>query len=224
VAYQRKVLIRNIVLAMVVADAAGIYYVHDRMTRPAPSEGVTIDDEAIAAAAEVNFKPQPVQPAVGPEAAKLARELPKPAFGQAEAKPEAAPKAAPVLAVAPIVPKAAAPVVSAPAAKPKAAPVLAMAKVAAKASAPKIAIAAKPAAAPRLPALASASAKKPVTLSVVPAKLAKASEPVRKRASFRKAFASLERSAPANPVTSAMGSIDRSRRAAGNCAVLTGSA
>ncbi|PLK25710.1 hypothetical protein [Novosphingobium sp. TH158] len=188
----RKNLVRNLVLAMVVADAAGIYYLHSRLSQPTSGGASTIDDEMIAAAAKVDFKPQVQQP----EAPALARELPKPAFGQEEAKLAAAPQPAPVAAKAAAV------------AKPVAAPALAAAPVVArpKAEAPRAALAARTIPAPRLQAPVAPSAKKVAAPSVVLASAKpKLAAPVRKRASFSKVFAGL--AAPEVSVATASGSL-----------------
>ncbi|MFM5929417.1 MAG: hypothetical protein ACKOPQ_00745 [Novosphingobium sp.] len=153
---KRKALVRNVVLAMVAADAAGVYYIHDRLSQPAPSGDVTIDDETIAAAAEVHFKPQVAEP----ETVLAKRELPKPTFGQqtpALASASAPTQAVPLSQTAPTahavtqaqaaLPAPATSAKPAPAAKPAV-----LAKAAAPAARPaavsRVAPAAKPASAP----------------------------------------------------------------------------
>lgn len=162
--FERKVIIRNLVIAMVVADGVGIYYASQKINQP-----VQIDDAArdeIARAADT----RPIRFTPAPEAAA-------PALAQAPVAPKAAPVAAPAapkMALASAVP--AKPVISearvvkagldrfpAPAfarTEPRPAPRLAKAEPVAK-----------PLPATRqviAPKLASAApAKKPVTLSTV---------------------------------------------------------
>ncbi|MFM5908818.1 MAG: hypothetical protein ACKOPO_14715 [Novosphingobium sp.] len=163
----RKVLVRNVVLAMVAVDAAGIYYIHDRLSQPAPGGDLTIDDETIAAAAQVHFKPQVAEA----ETVLAKRELPKPSFGQqspALASAQAPTAAVPLSQTAPTAHNVASNQTLAAAQPVKIAPATPAAKpapaakptVLAKASAPaarpapaaRVAPAAKPAAAPVLAA------------------------------------------------------------------------
>jgi len=94
---QRGVMIRNLVLALVVADGAGAYLLHDRLTKPDPAQSLPISDELIASAARVDFTPQ----TASKDQPGNRIELPTPAFGKAEpalARAEAA-KPAPNLTV-----------------------------------------------------------------------------------------------------------------------------
>lgn len=80
--FERKVIIRNLVIAMVVADGVGIYYASQKINQP-----VQIDDaarEEIARAADT----RPIRFTPAPEAAA-------PALAQAPVAPKAAPVAAP---------------------------------------------------------------------------------------------------------------------------------
>lgn len=203
---QRKALVRNLVIAMVVADGVGIYFLQDRLSNPLNDSAAAFEEEALALAASESAKPQAAPQQAPSQQALASRELPKPAFGTPEAAPTVAAKpvaaqpapvqaaAKPALAKAP----AAAPAVAAPAAKPaaKAAPAL---------------TAKRTIAVPRIAAVTSS--KTPVTLSVTPSsKAAKAKAPERKRATFAKAIGftkafGVSRAVPAIAVTTASGSL-----------------
>ena len=198
---QRKALIRNAVIAMIVADGVGVYFLQDRLTSPLHDSTAAYEQEALALAASEAANPQ-ASPSRQPAQTLAGRELPQPAFGMGAAvKAEtakvepvkaAAPQSAPVLALA----KApAAPAIAAPAAKP-------VAKVA-----PAPALTAKRTiTAPRT--IAATSTKTPVTLSVTPSsKVAKAKASGHQRTSFTKAFAGISRSAPALAMHTASGSL-----------------
>lgn len=191
---QRKALVRNVVIAMIVADGVGVYLLQDRLSNPLQDSAAVYEQEALALAASEAANPQ-VSPSRQPAQALASRELPQPAFGMdapAKVQPTkpAAPQAAPALAKAPVASPVAASV-----AKPvvKAAPVSTLA-------------AKRTIAAPR--AIAAARTKTPVTLSVTPSsKLAKVKASGHKRTSFTKAFAGISRSAPALAMHKASGSL-----------------
>ncbi|WP_310533548.1 hypothetical protein [Novosphingobium sp.] len=195
---QRKALIRNAVIAMIVADGVGVYFLQDRLTNPLQDSAAAYEQEALALAASEAATPQVSPPK--PAEALASRELPKPAFGMdAPVKAETA-KVEPVKAAAPRA--AAAPALAkAPAVHSVAAPV---AKAAVKAAPVNSLAAKRTIIVPR--AVASASTKTPVTLSVThSSKVAKASG--HKRTSFTNAFAGISRSAPALAMHTASGSL-----------------
>lgn len=200
---QRKALVRNLVIAMVVADGVGVYMLQDRLTNPLQDRAAAYEAEALALAASEAASPQVSPPK--PAQALASRELPKPAFGmdapvKAETVKAETVKVGPVKAAAP---RAASALAKAPAASSVAAPA---AKPVAK-SAPVSTLAAKRTiTVPR--AVAAASTKAPVTLSVTPSsKVAKAKASGHKRTSFTKAFAGISRSAPALAMHTVSGSL-----------------
>ncbi|MEJ6008736.1 hypothetical protein [Novosphingobium aquae] len=204
---QRKALIRNAVIAMIVADGVGVYFLQDRLTNPLQDSAAAYEQEALALAASEAANPQ-VSPAQQP--ALASRALPKPSFGMdAPVKAETA-KAEPVM-FEPV--KAAAPqaapapaLAKAPAARSVAAPV---AKPVAKVAPVSTLVAKRTITSPR--AIAAASTKAPVTLSVTPSsKVAKAKASGPKRTSFTKAFAGISRSAPTLAMHTASGSLQHS--------------
>lgn len=197
---QRKALVRNAVIAMIVADGVGVYFLQDRLTNPLQDSAAAYEQEALALAASEAANPQGLQPK--PAQALASRELPKPAFGMdtpanvETAKIDLVKAGAPRAAAATVLAKApAAPSVAAPAAKP-------VAKVAPASTL----VAKRTITAPR--AISAASTKTPVTLSVTPSsKVAKAKASGHKRTSFTKAFAGISRSAPALAMHTARGSL-----------------
>lgn len=213
---QRKALIRNLVIGVIAVDAVGIYMLKDRLSDPSQNSISALEQEALALAASPapqgpNLPPLPgtsldeAPKAAAAPAALASRELPKPAFGTADATPAAAPR----MAEAPRAVAAPAPAK----AKPVAAPALAKAPAAAAAPAKPAAKAApqtgfvtkRTITVPRV--AAAVTTKAPVTVStrtVASPRFAKVTE--RKRASFTKAFG-VSQAAPAVSVASTSGSL-----------------
>ncbi len=209
---QRKALVRSLVIAMVVADGVGIYFLQDRLSNPLQDSNAAFEEEALALAASEAADPK----AQAPQQALAGRELPMPAFGMPEAAPAVAamPVAAQSTALQTTVTPALASVLAkAPATSSVATPA---AKPAAKAASAPALTAKRTIAVPRIAAVTSNTA--PVTFSVTPSsKVAKAQE--RKRASlakvtgtksigFTKAFG-VSRAAPALAVNSTYGSLSQ---------------
>jgi hypothetical protein len=213
---QRKALVRNLVIAMVVADGVGVYLLQDRLSNPLQDSNAAFEAEALALSASEAAKPQfqppheAVPQTVAPQQAEASRELPKPAFGMDTAAPVQTAKVS--------VPAVAAPVVTAKTAVAAKAPVTA--KVAAAAAVPT-AKAAPTVTAKRtiaVPRVASLNTyKSPVTVSVKPSSnSAKAKAPAHravfskasgtKAYGFTKAFG-VSRATPSVAVTTASGSL-----------------
>ncbi|MFM6933764.1 MAG: hypothetical protein ACKOUT_16155 [Novosphingobium sp.] len=202
---QRKALVRNLVIAMVVADGVGVYVLQDRLSNPLNDSASAFEQEALALSASEPAKPQFLPPhatvpqSAVPQQAEASRELPKPAFGMdAPARAENVKVSAPQPAAAPVAAKAAFTAkVAAPAAT-----------LAARASPAATLTAKRSLPAPR--AMAAATTRTPVTLSVTPSSSAKSAMSTKhehKRGSFTKAFG-VSRAAPsALAVTTASGSL-----------------